>query len=51
MFILQLQSSYKIMLKKYKKKDQATGDEPDVEIVSKMEIFYEDTKFDIGFEP
>ena len=31
-------------------KDQATGDDPDVEIVSKMEIIYEDMKSITGVE-
>ena len=38
------------MPKKGKKKAHATGDDPDVDIVSKMEIIYEDTKSIIGVE-
>ena len=51
MFVLQPPYSYNIMLKKGKKKSQAIGDDPDVDIVSKMEIIYEDTKSLIGVEP
>ena len=39
------------MPKKGKKKAQATGDDLDVEIVSKMEIIYRDTKSIAGVEP
>ena len=38
------------MPKKGKKKAHATGDDLDVDIVSKMEIIYEDTKSIIGEE-
>ena len=38
------------MPKKGKKKSQATRDDLDVKIVSKMEIIYEDTKSVIGIE-
>ena len=51
MFVLQPHSSYNIMPNKGKKKAQATGDDPDVEIFPKMEIIYEDMKYVIGVEP
>ena len=44
MFVLQLPPLYNNMPKKGKEKTQATEGDPDVEVVSKMEIIYEDTK-------
>ena len=39
------------MPKKGKKKPQATGDDPDIDILPKMKIIYEDTKSITGVEP
>ena len=39
------------MLKRVKKKVQTTGDDPEIEIVPKLEIIYEDTKSFTGVEP
>ena len=36
---------------KQKKKAQATEEEPEVEIVTKVEVLYEDTKSTTGVEP
>ena len=44
MFVLQPQSSYHTMPKKGKKKAKVTGEDPDVEILPRMEIIYEETK-------
>ena len=49
--LLQFLPSYNNMPKKGKKKAQATGDDPDVDIVSKIEMIYEDTKSITGVEP
>ena len=42
---------HRTLPKKKKMNAQATGDDLDVEIVSKMEIIYEDTKSITGVEP
>ena len=39
------------MPRKQKKKAQATKEEPEVEIVTKFEVIYEDTRAIIGVEP
>ena len=39
------------MPRKQKKKAQEAEEEPEVEIVTKVEVIYEDTKATTGFEP
>ena len=39
------------MPRKQKKKAQATEEEPEVEIVTKVDVIYEDTKATTGVEP
>ena len=46
--LLQAQSVSETMPKKRKKKDKDVDDESDVEIMPRVEIVYEDTKYVIG---
>ena len=39
------------MPKRQKKKDQVAEEEPEVEVIIRLEIIYEDTKATIGVEP
>ena len=50
MFVLCLPSLYNIMPNKGKKKAQTAEGDPEVEIISKCEIIYEDTKAIMGVE-
>ena len=50
-FMLQPQYSYNTMPKKGEKRAQAIGDDPNVELLPKMEIIYKDMKSVLGFQP
>ena len=39
------------MPRKQKKKSQAAEEEPEVEVITQVEVIYEDTKASIGVEP
>ena len=39
------------MLKRQKKKSQVDEEEPEVEVITRLEIIYEDTKATTGVEP
>ena len=49
--VYQFRSSNNNIPKKGKKKAQATGNDLDVEILSKMEIIYKDMKVIMGIDP
>ena len=49
--MLQIDCYYNNMQKRQKKKAQVDEEEPEVEIITKVEFIYEDTKATTGVEP
>ena len=48
---MQVDFQYNNMPRKQKKKAQVAEEEPEVEVITKVEFIYQDTKANTGFEP